>query len=79
MAHHVVPYRHALPWKDVISCGRLSFKEIIGPFKKSSFPLTVSSPVEDAKATDKIKLRGMVCPLQGYGEGKRMAGKHLWS
>lgn len=52
---------------------------MLGWTKRSSCPLTVSSPAEDAKAIDKIKFEGMIWPLQAYGEGKRVAGEDLQS
>lgn len=59
--------------------GRASFKGMLGWTKGNSCPHTVSSPAEDAKAIDKIKLEGMIWPLRGYGEGKRVAGEDLQS
>lgn len=52
---------------------------MLGWTKRSSCPLIVSSPAEDAKAIDMIKFEGMIWPLWAYGEGKRVAGEDLQS
>lgn len=65
--------------QDAISGSRHSFKGMPEWTKRSSCPLTVSSPVEDAKAIAMIKFEGMIWPLRAYGEGKRVAGEDLQS